>query len=102
MCFLPLKHIPAAVSARFEHPNGVLPTSSWVLGVLSLEGIELVPEIDLRDSDVFTIENMNWKKSFPCEVIRATQPHGDSHQEKMRAWNMGQPAGIPVTSSQYP
>lgn len=66
MCFLPLKHMSAPVSARFKHLNGVLPTSSWVLGVLSLEGIDLVPEIDFRDSDVFTIENMNWKKSFPC------------------------------------
>ena len=66
MCFLPLKHMPAPVSAHFKYPNGVLPTSSWGLGILSLEGIDMVPEIDFRDSDVFTIENMNWKKSFPC------------------------------------
>ena len=38
---------------------------SWGLGVLSLEGIDVVPEIDLRDSNIFTIENMNWKKSCP-------------------------------------
>lgn len=65
MSFLPLKHMPASVSAYFKHPNGVLPVSSWGLGVLSLEGIDVVPEIDFRDSDAFTIENMNWKKSFP-------------------------------------
>lgn len=66
MCFLPLKHMPAPVSAHFKYPNGVLPTCSWGLGILSLEGIDMVPEIDFRDSDVFTIENMNWKKSFLC------------------------------------
>lgn len=65
MCFLPLKRMPAPVCAYFKHLNGVLPMSSGGLGVLSLEGIDVVPEIDLRDSDVFTIENMNWKKSFP-------------------------------------
>lgn len=41
---------------------GCSPAFPWVLGVLSLEGIDLVPEIDFRDSDVFTIENMNWKR----------------------------------------
>ena len=80
MCFLLLKHMPAPVSAHFKYPNGVLLTSSWGLGILSLEGTDMVPEIDFRDSRRFHNREHELEEEFPLLSFRPfslTVTHGE-------------------------